>query len=382
VYTKPFILAALANFLVFTNLNVYTLLPLYIRDLGGREGQIGSIMAMYSLAAVACQAGMGPLLDRFGRRRFMLATVGAVTLVSVAFTLVRSLGWYFYVLRLTQGVAYALFLTSNLALLADLAPPTRRAEAVGIFGVSGLVTIAIAPAVGEIVERAWGFRVLFAGSVVVALAALAVCAATVVPERGAAEAPSRLGREFWRTFTPILATALQFGLANSIVFVFLPPFAQEAGLPRIGPFYVVYTAAAVGVRFFGGRAADRFGRWQVILPSLVGLTSGVLLFSLLHSTALLLLIGLINGTSHGFVYPATSALAVDRAPVGARGRVLAAYNTAAMGGSALGAIGFGWLAQWLGYRPAYLVAGLILSLGVLHSLRERRRARSASPESV
>ena len=87
MYTKPFILAALANFLVFTNLNVYTLLPLYISTLGGREGEIGSIMAMYSLAAVACQAGMGPLLDRFGRRRFMLATVAAITLVSVAFTL-------------------------------------------------------------------------------------------------------------------------------------------------------------------------------------------------------------------------------------------------------------------------------------------------------
>ena len=63
MYTKPFILTALANFLVFTNLNVYTLLPLYIKMLGGREGQIGTIMAMYTLAAVVCQIGMGPLLD-------------------------------------------------------------------------------------------------------------------------------------------------------------------------------------------------------------------------------------------------------------------------------------------------------------------------------
>jgi hypothetical protein len=39
------------------------------------------------------------------------------------------------------------FTTSNLSLLADLAPESRRAEAVGIFGVSGLVTIAIAPAI-------------------------------------------------------------------------------------------------------------------------------------------------------------------------------------------------------------------------------------------
>jgi MFS family permease len=379
VYTKPFILTALANFLVFTNLNVYTLLPLYIKGLGGREGQIGNIMAMYTLAAVLCQVGMGSLLDRFGRRRFMLAAAGAVTLVSIAFALSRSLGWHFYALRFVQGIAFAVFLTSNLALIADLAPPSRRAEAVGIFGVSGLVTIAVAPAIGEVVVRARGFHALFAGSIVVGLAGLAVCLATVVPEAPAVEAPGRLGAAFWSTFTPILVTALQFGLANSIVFVFLPPFAPEAGVGRIGPFYVIYTAAAVGVRFFGGWLADRFGRWQVILPSLVGLTSGVLLFSVLHSTWLLLLIGLINGASHGFLYPATSALAVDMAPVGARGRALAAYNMAALGGGAIGAIGFGWLAQWLGYRPAFLVTGLVLALGVLHSLRERRRARSAAP---
>ena len=30
LYTKPFILAAAANFLFFSNLNAYTLLPLYI----------------------------------------------------------------------------------------------------------------------------------------------------------------------------------------------------------------------------------------------------------------------------------------------------------------------------------------------------------------
>jgi len=47
LYTKPFILAAVANFLFFSNLNAYTLLPLYIQQTGRREGQIGMIMAMY-----------------------------------------------------------------------------------------------------------------------------------------------------------------------------------------------------------------------------------------------------------------------------------------------------------------------------------------------
>jgi MFS family permease len=371
VYTKPFVLAALANFLFFTNLNVYFLLPLYIQTLGGREGQIGSIMAMFSLAAVACQAGIGALLDRWGRKPFILLAAGVVTVVSAAFAASTTLGWHFYLLRFLQGGAFAIFLTSNLTLIADLAPPSRRAEAVGIFGVSGLVTIALAPAIGEMVLHAWGFRALFVGSVLVAVATLAVCLATVIPGPETPEAFQGFGSGFWETFSPVLMAAFQFGLASSIVFVLLPPFARQVGLPRIGPFYLVYTAMAIAVRFLGGRLADRFGRWLVIFPSLVGLAAGVLLFSLLRSTWLLLVIALINGISHGFVFPATSALAFDRAPSGARGRALAAYNMAALAGGASGAIGFGWLAQLVGYRPGFVMAGLVLMVGALLFWRKR-----------
>lgn len=363
LYTKPFILAAVANFLFFSNLNAYTLLPLYIQQLGGREGQIGTIMAMYSVAAILCQLGAGPLIDRFGRKPFIL--LGAILTIGVSVTFVFSaqLGWHFYLLRFLQGAAFAAFMTSNLTLLADLAPAGRRAEAVGVFGVSGLVTIALAPAIGEMVLRGYGFRVLFAGTVLLGVGTLAVCLATEVPAPMAVEAPRRLGPGFWRTFMPVIVSSFQFGLANSIVFVFLPPFARYVGLPRIAPFYIVYTLMAVAVRFLGGRLADRLERRQVILPSMIGLSIGVLLFSVLQSTWMLVLIAFINGTAHGFVYPATSAMAFDRAPSGARGRALAVFNTAVLAGVTTGAIGFGWFVELVGYRPGFVALGLVLALG-------------------
>lgn len=364
MYTRPFVLAALANFLFFTNLNAYTLLPLYIQHLGGREGQIGTIMAMYSLAAICCQLSVGPLIDRFGRKPFMLLGIAIAAGVAFSFTLTGTLGWHFYLLRFLQGLAYAAFITSNLTLLADLAPPSRRAEAVGIFGVSGLLTIALAPALGEAVLTAWGFRAFFAVTLLLILAALAVCLAMEIPVPPAvAKGGGTLGAGFWWTYIPVLTAAFQFGLANSIVFFFLPPFARQAGLPRVAPFYLLYSMMAVAVRFLGGRIADRFGRRQVILPSLVALSVGVLLFSLLRSTAVLLVIAVINGTAHGFVYPATSALAFDRAPQGARGKALAAFNTAVLVGSTTGGVGFGWLVELTGYRPAFAAVGAALLAG-------------------
>jgi len=147
------------------------------------------------------------------------------------------------------------------------------------------------------------------------------------------------------------------------VFVFLPPFARYAGVPRVGPFYIVYSVMAVAVRFLGGRLADRLERRQVILPSLIGLAVGILLFSTLRSTWMLVLIAFINGTAHGFVFPATSAMAFDRAPRGARGRALAMFNTAALAGTTTGAVGFGWLAELVGYRAGFVILGLVLVVG-------------------
>lgn len=371
VYTKPFILAAAANFLFFSNLNAYTLLPLYIQQLGGREGQIGMIMAMYSVAAILCQLGVGSLVDRFGRKPFIVLGAAAITAVSMAFAFSTQLGWHFYLLRFLQGLAFAAFTTSNLTLLADLVPASRRAEAVGIFGVSGLVTIALAPAFGEAILRAFGFHALFAGTVLLGAGTLAVCLATDVPRPASVESAQPLGSGFWRGFAHVMLSAFQFGLANSITFVFLPPFARVVGLPRIAPFYIVYTVMAVAVRVVGGRLADRLERRQVILPSLVGLAAGILLFGTLHSTWMLVVIALINGTAHGFVFPATSALAFDRAPRGARGRALAMFNMAVLAGTTTGAIGFGWLAEFVGYRTGFVAFGLALAAGSAVFWRKR-----------
>ncbi len=363
VCTKPFVLTTLAFFCFFTNVNAYNLLPLYLQTLGAKTGEIGTIMAMFSVAAILAQAFTGRLLDRGWRKPCLLTAAALLTAVSAAFGLIDRLGWPLYALRFLQGLGFAVCMTSSITLIADLAPPARRAEAVGIYGTGGLIAVAIGPAGGEFILGTAGFPAFFAATVAAAAAAFTLASLVSAPPVASAPRGPHLGWEGWVPFLPVLLPAFQYGLANVVVFVFLPPFARALALPRVGPFYIAYTGAAILVRLLGGGLADRIGRQRVIVPALAAMTVGILLCGSLHATWLLVLIGVLNGAAQGFVMPAANALAVERAPSGRRGQALAFYNAANLVGATLGASGFGWMVQALGYRPAFVLAGGVLALG-------------------
>src|SRR5574337_711317 len=141
-----FFVACLANFFFFTSLNAFSLLPLYIKTLGGTESQIGWVMGSYSRAAILGQPLAGALVDRFGRKRFLLVGSAAGMLAAVGFAFSSHMDARFIFFRVLQGIGYSTFSVANLTLVAEIVPSSRRGEAVGLFGISGLITIALSPA--------------------------------------------------------------------------------------------------------------------------------------------------------------------------------------------------------------------------------------------
>ena len=74
LWTKPFIVMTVAMLVLFTGF--YLLLPtmpLYIKSLGGTESQVGLVAGVFTLTAVVFRPIVGGLLDRYGRRPFMIA---------------------------------------------------------------------------------------------------------------------------------------------------------------------------------------------------------------------------------------------------------------------------------------------------------------------
>ena len=186
------------------------------------------VQGIYSATGIICQPLVGAWIDRLGRRTFMLLGASVLTVATAAFIVTSSIPGL-AVLRALHGVAFSAFFVANYLYVVDLVPPARRGWALGIFGLSGLISTSLAPLFGEFLVRHWGFRALFAFSTLLAMAA------TAGAERMRDVRPPALGvgttvdvfrdsvRELWRLHMGLMFC---FGLGTGTIFTFLPTFAE------------------------------------------------------------------------------------------------------------------------------------------------------------
>ncbi|MBI4587717.1 MAG: MFS transporter [Candidatus Rokubacteria bacterium] len=371
------------NFFFFASLNTFVLLPLYIQRLGGTEVQIGLVMGMYSAAGIFCQPLVGAWVDRLGRRPFQLLGVSLVALSTIGFNLFASVS-VFAALRAVQGIGFSAFFVSNYTMVVDLVPPARRGWALGIFGISGLLSTALAPLAAEFVIRKSGFRAFFAMTTLLALVALAL-AFRIRESAGAMVAPAggmQVVREGLEEILRLhMALAFFFGLGSGTIFTFLPTFGELLGVSTLALFYTAYAGAAMLVRALGGGLSDTLGRRAVIVPSMfvqavatgILATLGILIgpHAAVPVLPFLFLAGLLAGGAHGFLYPALAALLMDQTPESRRGSVVGIFSSVFLVGNALGSILFGYVSHGLGYGIMWSALTAVLATGFMASFRLR-----------
>lgn len=359
----PFGRVMAANFAFFLNFASFFLLPLLVKNLGGREATVGWVMGSAGVASLLTLPVVGQVIDRVSRRRLFI--FGALNMAGAAlgYLLIDGIHWALFALRMWQGVSFALAFTASTTLAAELAPAEHRGRALGWFGVSTLLTHALAPALGEEVLHRWGFPTLF----VLAAGCSLLGAALMhrVPERRVVrENPTTNPALPW--FHYALGTVVMlFGMGFGVVTTYAASFVHAEHLGRVGAFFAAYTSSAIAVRIFAGGLSDRFGRRSVVVPALGLLGLSVAGLAAVHSTAGLVAAGLLFGLAQGVAYPTMHAFLVDVSPEHVLGRAQALFNGAFNLGVMSSAFLFGPLADHWGQRAMFLCAASTPSVAAL-----------------
>src|ERR1051325_6073633 len=116
------------------NQMISPLLPLIARDFGfsdevGKVGQL--ILPAYALAAAAAALLVGPISDKYGRRRFLLLASVLFGLSLLVVYLIRDFR-ALAAARIFTGLAAGTFSTCSIAYVADYFPYSRRAVAMSV----------------------------------------------------------------------------------------------------------------------------------------------------------------------------------------------------------------------------------------------------------
>src|SRR5439155_12158764 len=132
----------------------------HVKDVGGTEATVGLVMGAGGLAGLIVLPAVGLAIDRVGRRRFLMLGAATMSMASAGFLFVDTIGPALFALRALQVISFATAFTATTTVAAEAAPRDRRAQALGIFGVSTLLTHAIVPGLGEAIVHRAGFRTL------------------------------------------------------------------------------------------------------------------------------------------------------------------------------------------------------------------------------
>jgi MFS family permease len=363
LYGRDYVLLNVVNFLYSLYSVIFIFLPAYLYHLGIREGAIGVLMATGTLVSVFLKPGLGMVVGRGARRAFLSLGAFLAAASTTPWLFVTVPGAHLFAIRVAQGASFSIFTAASYAYIAASAPPARRAEALGIFGLSFFLPVSVGGWIGEWVIGRAGFQGLFAAGIGVAF--LASLFPLGMREPSARERPSFASLKVFlsRPFLVPNSAGYLFGVAYGSIFTFLPVYLVVRGSESIGAFVFFYALSVIGTRTFGRKMLDRLPREWVSLCALVLMGAGNLLIPAVPGEAGIVLVGAAAGAGHGLLFPALSALVLDRVGEGSCAMAMAMFTAAFDMGLVTGAAAFGFVAERFGYGAMFVTAAAVVGAG-------------------
>jgi MFS family permease len=377
LFTRPFIFCSLANFAQCLAFNLFLHLPGYLRDMGADELGIGWIFGVASLAAIVVRPPIGRVMDQRGRRSVILAGGVLNVLVCGSYLSVSEIGSWIYTVRIIHGLSEAMLFTSLFTFAADLVPAARRTEGLALFGVSGMLPMAIAGMLGDAILVDADYGTLFRWATGFAAASLLLSLPLHDPPRDVHGAvPSRGFRAalVQPDLMPLWWIGTIFAVAIASAFAFLKTFVESTGIGSVGAFFAAYSGAALTLRLLFAWLPDRIGAKRVLFPALAALALGFFVLAGAGDTRDVVLAGLLCGSGHGYAFPILFSMVVTRASDSDRGSATAIFTALFDLGLVLGGPLFGWISRSAGYSPMYTTAAAVIVVGTaVYAFWDRRR---------
>lgn len=339
---------------------------------------VGLVSLLQFLPVGVCAPGFGAVLDRTDRRRYAIA-VNAIlaALAALLFVLAATDALTIYrlcALAALTGIANSAYQPARLALVNDVAPPDRLAEAIATNSIIYNLTRTVGPAVAGVaivslgIASAFAINALSFGAVILALAVIDIEPLAHAHDSRGFLSDIAAGIRY-ASGHPLIRELMLLSFVTSILgrglLELLPAFADQVYHRGSAGLATLTTASGAGA-MIGAAALSRAGRYR-------GLMNALVKHGTLWVGAVLVLLGAMSHYAAAIAVLVVYGVAIVLSSVGLqvllqseiegkmRGRVLGLWGACNVAGPGIGGALLGALAQVAGLRLVTVVSGAACS---------------------
>jgi MFS family permease len=330
----------------------------YMSMLGSATHMLGMASSVFSMAALLIRPVSGVVADRLDEKKMLIASFIGITMVSVCYCFAQNV-IFFLSLRFLHGIFYGMCTTLAMAIASQSLPEEKMTFGIGIYGLTQIVAMSVAPTLGLYLISDFNYLVLFIAASGTFSAGVLVSFLLHPVDRAQSQA-AQPPRSFLKSFSVgtmiarealppaliITANNISYGLINAFVIL----YGQQMQIRQMGLFFTVYAAAVLVFRPMTGKMMERFTIGHIVISGGVLLMIGFITVSMADSLFSMLCASVLFGVGNGVTLPALQACALQSVPASRRG---VASGTIYMGmdlGLVLGPAIGGVIAGMFGYR--------------------------------
>jgi predicted MFS family arabinose efflux permease len=351
-------------------------LPVYAVAGGAAARSAGLVTAVFLLVTIAVQTTIPALTTRFGVGPVVAAGLIAIGLPSPLYVLDDGLAWI-CALSAVRGAGFAVLTVLGATLAARVAPPERRGESIGLYGLAIAVPNLVAVPAGAalVLDGHVGWLSWLAALPLLGVFLVPLLVRSVAPQ----PAPGPAGTAWAAVRAALVPSLVLFvvTMAGGGLVTFLPIERPDGVLATVA--LLIFGVTGAVSRWRAGLLADRLGLRLLIPLALVLAAVGLAVtgIGLAIGPAAVLIGAAIFGAGFGATQNLTLLAAFARA--GERGTTTASamWNASFDAGTAIGALALGFLAAGIGLDGTYVAVAALLAAAVpLASAAARPAVRS------
>lgn len=361
--TRRFVIIVVSGTFYFLALGtILPIVPRYVdHRLGGNDIAVGVAVGALAVGAILLRPVAGRIGDRYGRRVLMVGGALTVGLTAACAGLVESLAWLM-ITRFVMGLGEACFFVGGTTMATDLAPVSRRGEAVSYWSVAIWTGLAFGPVVGEALLSGSGYDLVWyvAGAFGVAAAIFACLTSetrTESPgERGRMIAPAAIRPGIILACTLIGITGFS---------IFLPLYGPEVGVGDVGLVFLLYGVVVLSVRILGARLPDTLGPIRAGSIATAATAVGLAVVAVWNTTLGVVIGAMIIAVGSAFLYPSFLLLALRGVPEHQRGSVVGTFSAFFDFASGAAGLVLGGIASVSSYQGAFAASAALAAVALL-----------------